>query len=120
MSLGRDFDEGEATEAQLIQEKGRLEQAVARLNKELKDKNNSILDLLETIEDLKIGIYSRDKAIELFRDSQEKTLNDLREAKKAEIELKAVWIMKNSLEAENIRLQEQLGLKLEKDAKTNY
>ena len=68
MSLGRDFDEGDATEAQLIQEKGRLEQAVARLNKELKDKNNSILDLLETIEDLKIGIYSRDKAIELVRD----------------------------------------------------
>ena len=37
-------------------------------DKELKDKNNSILDLLETIEDLKIEIYSRDKAIELFRD----------------------------------------------------
>jgi len=69
MSLGGDFDDGQATEAQLIQEKNRLEQAVARLNKELKDKNNSILDLLETIEDLKIGIYSRDKAIELFRDS---------------------------------------------------
>jgi hypothetical protein len=47
-------------------------------------------------------------------------LNDLREAKKAEIELKAVWIMKNSLEAENQRILEQLGVKLEKDAKTNY
>jgi len=46
MSLGGDFDEGNATEAQLIQEKNRLEQAIARLNKELKDKNNSILDLL--------------------------------------------------------------------------
>jgi len=63
---------------------------VTRLNKEVKDKNNSILDLLETIEDLKIEIYSRDKAIELLRDSQEKTLHDLREAKRAEIELKAV------------------------------
>ena len=63
---------------------------MARLNKEVKDKNNSILDLLETIEDLKIEIYSRDKAIELLRDSQEKTLHDLREAKRAEIELKAV------------------------------
>ncbi len=28
--------------------------------------------------------------------------------------------MKNSLEAENTRLQEQLGLKLEKDAKMTY
>lgn len=63
---------------------------MTRLNKEVKDKNNSILDLLETIEDLKIEIYSRDKAIELLRDSQEKTLHDLREAKRAEIELKAV------------------------------
>jgi hypothetical protein len=87
---------------------------------EIKDKNGKILDLLETIEDLKIGLYSRDKAIDLFRDAQEKTLNDLRESKKAEIELKAVWIMKNSLEAENSRLQEQLGVKLEKDATANY
>lgn len=120
MSLGGDFDEGQATEVQLIQEKGRLENVVTRLNLEIKDKNGKILDLLETIEDLKIGLYSRDKAIDLFRDAQEKTLNDLRESKKAEIELKAVWIMKNSLEAENSRLQEQLGVKLEKDATANY
>lgn len=31
-------------------------------------------------------------------------MSDLREAKKAEIELKAVYTMKNSLEAENRRL----------------
>lgn len=47
-------------------------------------------------------------------------MNDLREAKKAEFELKSLQIMKNSLEAENTRLQEQLGLKLEKDAKMTY
>lgn len=69
MSLGGDFDEGQATEVQLIQEKGRLENVVTRLNLEIKDKNGKILDLLETIEDLKIGLYSRDKAIDLFRDA---------------------------------------------------
>ena len=30
-----------------------------------KDKNEKILELLETIEDLKINIYSRDKTIEI-------------------------------------------------------
>ena len=30
-----------------------------------KDKNEKILELLETIEDLKINIYSREKSIEI-------------------------------------------------------
>ena len=67
MSLGGEFNEDEATEAQLISEKNRLEQAVARLNMEIKDKNDKMLDLLETIEDLKINIHSRDKAVELLQ-----------------------------------------------------
>ncbi len=67
MSLGGDFDEGDATEAQLIKEKRRLEETVARLNIDLKDKNEKILELLEAVEDLKIGIYSRDKAVELLQ-----------------------------------------------------
>lgn len=67
MSLGGDYDEGDATEAQLIKEKRRLEETVARLNIDLKDKNEKILELLEAVEDLKIGIYSRDKAVELLQ-----------------------------------------------------
>lgn len=67
MSLGGDFDEGDASEAQLIREKRRLEEVVARLNIDVKDKNEKILELLETVEDLKIGIYSRDKAVELLQ-----------------------------------------------------
>jgi hypothetical protein len=48
---------------------------------EIKDKNDKILDLLETIEDLKINIYSRDKAVELLQGQTERLQNDLREAK---------------------------------------
>jgi hypothetical protein len=40
---------------------------VARCNIDIKDKNEKILDLLEMIEDLKINIYSRDKAVELLQ-----------------------------------------------------
>ena len=39
---------------------------------EIKDKNDKILDLLETIEDLKINIYSRDKAVELLQGQTER------------------------------------------------
>ena len=116
MSLGGDFNENEATEAQLISEKNRLEQAVARLNMEIKDKNDKILDLLETIEDLKINIYSRDKAVELLQGQTERLQNDLREAKQAEYKLKVLQIMNNSLQAENAKLMEKLGAKLESDA----
>jgi len=67
MTLGGDFNEGDATEAQLIKEKHRLEETVARLNIEIKNKNEKILELLESIEDLKITVYSRDKAVELLQ-----------------------------------------------------
>ena len=54
LTLGGDFNEGDATEAQLIKEKHRLEETVARLNIEIKNKNEKILELLESIEDFKI------------------------------------------------------------------
>jgi hypothetical protein len=44
-----------------------LEEVVSRLNIDIKDKNEKILELLEMIEDLKINVYSRDKAVELLQ-----------------------------------------------------
>ncbi len=67
MSLGGDFNEGEATADDLINEKRRLEEVIGRLNIDIKDKNEKIIDLLEQIEDLKINVYSRDKAVELLQ-----------------------------------------------------
>ena len=36
-----------------------------KLNIDMKNKNEKILELVENIEDLKIQVYSRDKALEL-------------------------------------------------------
>ncbi len=116
MSLGGDFNEGDATEAQLIKEKHRLEEVVSRLNIEIKDKNEKILELLEMIEDLKINVYSRDKAVELLQGQISKLSEDLREAKQYEFKYKTVAMMQNSLEAENKKLIDRLGQKLEQDA----
>ena len=38
---------------------------IVKLNIGLKNKNEKILELLENIEDLKVQVYSRDKALQL-------------------------------------------------------
>ena len=58
-------DSGAATTEQLINEKHRLEDVIVKLNIDLKNKNEKILELVENIEDLKVQVYSRDKALEL-------------------------------------------------------
>ena len=115
MTLGGDFNEGDATEAQLIKEKHRLEETVARLNIEIKNKNEKILELLESIEDLKINVYSRDKAVELLQGQISRLTEDLMEAKQFEHRFKALDMMKSSREDENAKLLERLGSKLESE-----
>ena len=56
-------DSGAATQEQLINEKHRLEDVIVKLNIDLKNKNEKILELIENIEDLKVQVYSRDKAL---------------------------------------------------------
>ena len=63
---GDGLDEsGMANEQQLLNEKHRLEDVIGKMNIDVKDKNEKILELLELIEDLKIQIYSRDKTVDL-------------------------------------------------------
>ena len=47
-------DTGAATPEQLINEKHRLEDVIVKLNIDLKNKNEKILELIEQIEDLKV------------------------------------------------------------------
>ena len=47
-------DSGIATDQQLINEKHRLEQKIVEMNKEMNEKNQKIMELLDLIEDLKI------------------------------------------------------------------
>jgi len=42
-----------------------LEDQLVKLNMELKDKNERLLELLEEQEDLRIQIYARDKSVAL-------------------------------------------------------
>ena len=58
-------DSGVASPEQLINEKHRLEDVIVKMNIDLKNKNEKILELIENIEDLKVQVYSREKAIEL-------------------------------------------------------
>ena len=78
MSLGG--NEGEATEQQLIVEKHRLEEVVSKLNMELKDKNDKILELLEYIEDLRVTVQCRDKAYSNIQDQMTRLQADYRQA----------------------------------------
>ena len=112
---GMSVASGEASAEQLIAEKHRLEDQIVKLNMEAKDKNGKILELLESIEDLKIQVYSRDKSIELQQQQIEQLIEDLREAKQFEHQCKMLQIMNTSLERENQRLQEELEAKVLKE-----
>jgi hypothetical protein len=48
-----------------LEAKDRLEDQLVKLNMELKDKNERLLELLEEQEDLRIQIYARDKSVAL-------------------------------------------------------
>ena len=74
-------DSGVASPEQLINEKHRLEDVIVKLNIDMKNKNEKILELIENIEDLKVQVYSREKAIELQMAQIQQAMEDLREAK---------------------------------------
>jgi hypothetical protein len=97
----------------LIKEKRRLEEVIARLNIDLKDKNERILELLGAVEDLKVEVYSRDKAVELMQGQMQRLTEDLREAKQFEHKFKTYLFMNNSLDQENKRLMDRLQVKME-------
>ena len=97
-------DSGAATAEQLINEKHRLEDVIVKLNMDLNMKNQKILELIENIEDLKVQVYSRDKALQLQQVQIEQSMEDLREAKQFEHTCKMLKIINTSLETENTNL----------------
>lgn len=120
LSMGADAldDSGLATDQQLINEKHRLEEQIVKMNIDLKDKNEKVLELLELIEDLKIQIYSRDKTVDLQQAQVAQLIEDLRDAKQFEHQCKTLQIMNNSLQKENARLKADLDVKITADIKT--
>lgn len=62
---GKALDQNAGAEEQLNFEKVMLEERLNSMNNDLYEKNEKILELLQTIEDLKIQIFSRDKTVEI-------------------------------------------------------
>ena len=103
-------DAGEAN-AELLEQKERLEENVVRLNMELREKNERLLELLEELEDVRIQVYARDKSVALQQKQIEDLLEELRDAKSIENDIKILVGKKIALEDENNRLKNELAQK---------
>jgi len=53
------------SDQELMEAKERLEEQVVKMNMEMREKNERMLELLEDIEDLKVQVYARDKSVAL-------------------------------------------------------
>lgn len=79
-----DFSEKAQLQIDKLIEKNNL------LNVDLKDKNEKIIELLAEMEDVKIQVFARDKSIELQQNQIEELLEEMRELKGLENQLKRV------------------------------
>lgn len=57
-------------------------------NMEIKEKNEKLLELLDEMEEIKIQVYARDKSIELQQKQIEDLLEELRDAKTMDNDVK--------------------------------
>ena len=81
------------------------------MNIELKEKNEKLLELLEEIEDVRIQVYARDKSIELQQKQIEDLLEELRDSKAVDNDIKILVSKKIAIEEENQRLKKELDEK---------
>ena len=93
---------------ELLEAKERLEEQVVKLNMEVKDKNEKILELLDEMEEIKIQVYARDKSIELQQKQIENLLEELRDSKSMDNDIKVLVSKKIALEEENQRMKKEL------------
>jgi hypothetical protein len=78
---------------------------------EMKDKNEKLLELLDELEEMKIQVYSRDKSIELQQKQIEDLLEELRDSKAMDNDIKILVSKKIQLEEENQRIKKELDEK---------
>lgn len=81
------------------------------MNLELKEKNEKLLELLEEIEEVRIQVYARDKSIELQQKQVEDLLEELRDSKAVDNDIKILVSKKIAIEEENQRLKKELDEK---------
>ena len=70
-----------------------------------------MLELLDEIEEIKIQVYARDKSIELQQKQIEDLLEELRDSKTVDNDIKILVSKKIAIEEENNRLKKELDEK---------
>jgi len=94
-------------DADLHEDKGKLEEQVVKLNLELKEKNEKLLELLEELEEVRIQVYARDKSVELQQKQIADLLEELRDARAADNDAKLLVYKQIALQEENQRLKKE-------------
>ena len=102
-------EEGKELPEEVQEQIDKLEDTVCKLNLDLKDKNEKILELLSESEEIKIQVFARDKSIELQQKQIEELLEELRESKGLENDVKILMQKKMALENDKAKLQEELN-----------
>lgn len=84
-----------------------LEDRCSKMNLDLKDKNEKILELLSELEDVKIEVFARDKSLELQKRQVEELLEELKESRGLENDVR-ILVQKNMvLEEDTRRLKDE-------------
>ena len=77
------------------------------MNLDLKDKNEKILELMAELEDVKIEVFARDKSIDLQRRQVEELLEELKESRGLENDVRILTQKNMVLEEETRRLKDE-------------
>lgn len=109
--LNLDGEGGGLQNQELLEMKERLEESVVKMNLEMREKNERLLDLLEELEEMKIQVYARDKSVALQQKQIEDLLEELRDSKSIENDIKILVGKKIAIEEENQRLRKELDHK---------
>ena len=100
--------------------KDRMEEQMVKMTIELKEKNERLIEQLEEMEDLRIQVYARDKSISLQQKQIESLLEELRDAKAIENDIKLLVHKKIALEEENGRLRHEINTKFVHNTNSAY
>jgi predicted oxidoreductase len=86
----------------------KMEDTIVHINLELKDKNEKLVEMMIELDELKIQVFARDKSIQLQQNQIEELLEELRESKSLENDVKILIQKKMALQDENEKLREEL------------
>lgn len=82
------------------------------MTNDMKTKNEKLIDLLTELEEVKVQVYARDKSVELQQNQIQELLEELRESKGLENDVKLLIQKKMALQEENEKLRDELSKNL--------